>query len=283
MMKRVAIVTDSTADLTVAEREAMNVTVVPLGLTVEGETYVDGVDFTPEEFLVKLASCKELPKSSQPATGAFLEVFDRLHKEGYDEILCILISEHLSGTCQSARLAGDMTEAKVVVHSSHTVSCAIQFQIVEAYKMLEAGCSMDEIVAQLEKMRADLKLYIGVDSVDNLIKGGRLSKGKGMFAKVLNIKPIITFMDGRLEPAHKVRSMNQVAKYFIQKLEEDMDQGKSIQYMRVIHVGAKESAEAFSKELGEKYSFEMLPIVAGTSVLATHVGPGTMAIAYYCA
>lgn len=279
-MKKIKIVTDSTADLTKEQVEAMGITIVPLNVLVDGETYVDGVDFTPTEYLEKLKNAAELPKSSQPATGAFAEVFTKLHEEGYD-IICILISEHISGTYQSAKMAAEMTGANVAVHSSHSATCGEQIQILEAYRMIEDGHNLEEIIARLEAVRNEVKLYIGVDSVENLVKGGRLSKGKGLLTQLLNIKPIIVFKDGSMEPDHKVRSMNQVAKYFIEKLEQDLE-GKEIKYLYAIHVGAEESAQAFAKELAERYSLESVPVVAGTAVLATHVGPGTMAICYFC-
>ncbi len=276
-MSRIKLVTDSTTDLTQEQIQEMGITVVPLSVTIDGETYVDGF-LTPDQFIERMENSKALPKSSQPATGAFVETFDRLNEPDC-EILCIMLTEKLSGTCQSARIASEMTEAKVTVVDSKIVSAAAQFQLIEAHRMIQTGHSVPEIVSRLEEIQEKTQLYIAVGSLDNLVKGGRISKGKAMIGNLLSVKPIVKFKDGIIIEDDKVRSIGQAIKFFIHKLEQDLV-GKTLNYAAVIYVGEKDTAITLEKEINKVADYGEISKTPATAVVATYVGRGTLAIAY---
>ncbi len=278
-MGKIKIVTDSTADLTKEQVEQMGITVVPLNITIGDETYIDGVDFTHNEFLDKMKNSPVLPKSSQPSAGAFAEAFENINDDC--EILCILLSEKLSGTCQSAIMAAEMVNANVTVFNSNFVSYGMQIQIIEAYNMIENGCTMSEIIARLEVVREKTKLIVALDTVDNLVKGGRLGKGKALISQLLNIKPIVVVKDGEIKPEDKVRSMSQVIKYHLKQLQDDLH-GKTLTYLSVIYVGEIANANILKQEIKKAIPIDIIPEIPATSVLATHAGPGTLAICYLC-
>ena len=148
-MANVKIVTDSTADMSLEEFEKYNITMVPLSLLINGETYLDKIEIEQNEFLDKMRNAKELPKSSQPAVGTFVNVFDELGSDG-SEIISIHISGGLSGTVGSAQSAASMTKSKVTVVDSKFTSVALSFQVIEAAKLAQEGKSVEEIVERLD-------------------------------------------------------------------------------------------------------------------------------------
>src|SRR4051794_40918396 len=133
-MKEIRIVTDSTVDMSTEELEDLNVEIVPLTISINGETYTDRVDITPSEFIQKMKDSGELPKTSQPSAGAFLEMYDRLGSEGY-EVISIHLTGAMSGTIQTAQSAAKMTETNVTVIDSRFISKGLSFQVIEAAKM----------------------------------------------------------------------------------------------------------------------------------------------------
>lgn len=277
-MTKIKIVTDSTADISKAQAEQLDIQIVPLNVTIDGKTYLDGIDFTPAEFIEKMKRSKDLPKSSQPSVGAFAEVFEKLKGDDV-EILCITISEKLSGTYQSASMATEVAEANVTVFGSDYVTAPLKTMVLEAVEMASKGCSMQEIIARLTEIRQNIKLLIAVDTLDNLVKGGRIGKAAGMIGSFLNIKPILTIQEGVIVPAEKVRSTGQVIKYFIKCLSEDLE-GKNLKAVSIVSVGSEKGAQTLVEEIKKIVPVDHIEIIDATSVLATHVGEGTLAINY---
>ena len=156
-MTKIKIVTDSTADISKAVAEKLDIQIVPLNITINGETYLDGIDFTPTEYREIMKQNKELPKSSQPSVGVFAEVFEKIKGEDV-EILCITVAEKLSGTYQSATMAAEVAEANVTVFSSNYVTAPMQVMVMEAVEMANKGYSMQEIIAMRSFFRSLLVL-----------------------------------------------------------------------------------------------------------------------------
>lgn len=176
-MAAIRIVTDSTSDLTKDIIEKHKITVVPLNIQINGKTYLDRVDLEPRSFLELMKESPELPKSSQPAPGIFKEIYEKLGKNG-DQVLSIHMTGGMSGTVESAQAAAELADADVTVIDSRYISHALTFQVLEAVEMAEQGKSMDEIVKRLEKVRQNTKLYVVLDTLDNMVKGGRIGKGR---------------------------------------------------------------------------------------------------------
>ncbi|WP_316569885.1 DegV family protein [Neobacillus sp. YIM B06451] len=278
-MAKIKIVTDSTMDLPKETVSRYGIEVVPLAITVGAETYLDGVDIDPEAFLEKMKNTPELPKSSQPSAGSFLEVYDRLGGEGY-EILSIHMTGKMSGTVRSAESAASMSEAKVTVIDSQFISKALGFQVKEAAEMASEGKTMDEILARLEAIRENTKLYIMVDTLENLVKGGRIGKGKAFLGSLLNIKPIASLEGAEYTPVAKVRSHAQVVKYLAKQFAEDV-KGKTVKGVGIAHAGAAGLAEKIIENIHELTGYEGVETDYTNSTVSTHTGPGAIALMYY--
>ncbi|MFJ8262653.1 DegV family protein [Rummeliibacillus sp. NPDC094406] len=277
-MGRIHIVTDSTGELTKEEIEKYHIHVVPLTIQIDNETYIDGVDIGPVEFLEKMENAPELPKSSQPAVGVFKELFDELGSNG-DEVLVITMTGGMSGTVKSAEAAATMTETKVVVVDSRFISFALGFQVLEAAQMAEEGKTMEEIIKRLDHVRSNTYLYVVVDTLDNLIKGGRIGKGKGLIGSLLNIKPIASLEGGSYNPVAKVRSHKQVIKYFLQHFQEDTN-GKVIKGVGIAHAQGLKMADPL-KTMIEESGYNDVKFGYTSPIISTHTGPGAIGFCYY--
>ncbi|WHY84327.1 DegV family protein [Neobacillus novalis] len=278
-MSKIKIVTDSTLDISKEAAEKLGIIVVPLAITINGETYLDRVDLEPAEFIENMSSSKELPKSSQPSTGAFLEVYDRLGKEGY-EVLSIHMTGKLSGTVRSAESAAQMTETNVSVVDSKFISKALSFQVKEAAVLAKQGKSMAEILDHIETIRQSTKLYIMVDTLENLVKGGRIGKGKAFIGSLLNIKPIASLEDAEYTPVTKVRSHSQVVKFLAKQFAEDV-KGKTIRGVGIAHAEAYGLSKKIKEAINELTGFQDIEIDYTGPIVSTHTGPGALALMYY--
>lgn len=278
-LSKIRIVTDSTVDLTDEELSQYNIEVVPLSIHINGETYIDRIDISPIEFIKKMKESSELPKSSQPAVGTFVEVYDRLHDEGY-EVISIHMTGGMSGTVQSAGSAAKMTNAKVTVIDSKYISAALAFQVIEAAKLAKAGKSREEIIAAVDKIREQTTLFVVVDTLENLIKGGRIGKGKGMIGSLLNIKPIASLDGGVYTPVAKVRSHSQVVKYLAKQFVEQSN-GKRILGVSIVHVEGLDLANKLKAAISDQTGFTDIDIRYTTPVIGTHTGVGAIGFMYY--
>ncbi|MEL4024888.1 DegV family protein [Lysinibacillus endophyticus] len=278
-MGRIHIVTDSTCDLSTEEIMEYDIKVVPLTIQIDDKTYVDGQDLQPDSFLQLMKNSKELPKSSQPAPGKFKELFDELGKNG-DQIISIHMTGSMSGTYDSARQAAEMTDSDVTVIDSRYIAIALAFQLREAIKLRDQGATVEQIVARLNEVRKNTRLFVVVDTLENLIKGGRIGKGKGMIGSLLNIKPIATLDDGSYTPVSKARSHKQVVKYLFEQFLEDT-KGKTVKAVGISHADGLKTMGTPLKELIESTGFKGVEIKFTSPIISTHTGPGAIGFMYF--
>jgi DegV family protein with EDD domain len=278
-MSKIKIVTDSTMDMSKEMADQLGIVIVPLSVTINGETYLDRVEIQPSEFIETMKSLDELPKSSQPSTGTFLEVYDRLGKEGY-EVISIHMTGKMSGTVRSAESAAQMTQTKVTVIDSEFISIALQFQVKEAAEMAKQGKSLEEILNRLDKVRTHTKLYIMVDTLENMVKGGRIGKGKAFIGSLLNIKPIASLEGAEYNPVAKVRSHSQVVKYMAKQFAEDV-KGKTIRGAGLVHAEAHDLAAKVKESIIDLTGYQDISIDYTGPTISTHTGPGAIALMYY--
>lgn len=278
-MSKIKIVTDSTMDMTKEQADQLGVVVVPLSVTINGETYLDRVEIQPAEFMETMKGLKELPKSSQPSAGTFLEVYDRLGEEGY-EVISIHMTGKMSGTVRSAESAAQMTKTKVTVVDSKFISIALQFQVREAAEMAKQGRSLEDILERLDTVRENSKLYIMIDTLENMVKGGRIGKGKAFIGSLLNIKPIASLEGAEYNPVAKVRSHSQVVKWLAKQFAEDV-KGKTVKRVGIVHAEALELATKLKDSIIELTGFNEISVDYTGPTISTHTGPGTIAIMYY--
>lgn len=276
-MPKVHIVTDSTADLTQELIKKYNIQVVPLSIHIDGESYIDGVTLQPEEFLEKMAVSKELPKSSQPAVGVFKELYDGLGANG-DQIISIHMTGSMSGTVKSAQAAAEMSESDVTVFDSRFISFALGFQVEEAAKMAEQGKAVETIIEKIEEICSKTNLFVVVDTLDNLVKGGRIGKGKAMIGSLLSIKPIASLENGEYTPVTKVRSHKQVVNYLFNEFIKDTT-GKIVKAVGISHANGFSMATPL-KKLIEESGFKNIQMSFTSPVISTHTGPGAIGFMY---
>ncbi|MEI5907298.1 DegV family protein [Bacillus spongiae] len=278
-MTKIKIVTDSTADLSEKEIAENNIHVVPLSLSVDGENYLDRVDITPKDFIEKMKKSPELPKSSQPPVGTFLELYDELGKDG-SHIISIHMTGKMSGTVRSAQSAADMSNSNVTVIDSLFISKGLAFQVMEAADMSKEGKDVEGIVNRLAEVRAATKLFVVVDTLDNLVKGGRIGKGKALLGSLLNIKPIASLEGAEYTPVTKVRSHSQVVKFLVKQLSEDI-QGKTLKKIGLCHADGLELAKMLKDKIIKETGFDSFEIEETTPVISTHTGVGAIGFEYY--
>ncbi|MFA9556216.1 DegV family protein [Evansella sp. AB-rgal1] len=279
MSKKVKIVTDSTVDLSKEELERIGATVVPLSVTIDGKSYVDGVDITPSEYVHLLVNSEDIPQSSQPSVGSFLETYDKLGEDG-SSIISIHMTNGMSGTYTSAKTAAGMTDKDVTVIDSRFISAALSFQVKEACKMAKEGVSVEGILERIENVRKSTSLYILVDTLEYLVKGGRIGRGKALVGSLLKIKPIASLQDGVYTPVSKVRTYVQFMKFIKKKFEEETSE-KMIKGIGIAQVEARDIANQVATGLKEISGFDDISIVDTTPIISTHTGPGAIAVMYY--
>ncbi len=278
-LSNVKVVTDSTIDIDKKLVEKYGITIVPLSIQIDNRTYIDGIDLKADEFIDKMKVASELPKSSQPSTGTFLEVYDRLGEDG-SSVISIHMTQTLSGTIQSAQGASQMTKTDVTVIDSMFISKALGFQVLEAAKMAKEGYAKEKIVKRLEVIRQNTRLYITVDTLENLAKGGRIGRGKALIGSLLNVKPIASLQEGVYTPISKVRSHSQAIKYLVKQFAEDV-KGKTVKAVGIAHADAHDLAVKLKQALIEFAPNCQIDISYTTPIISTHTGPGAIGFMFF--
>lgn len=278
-MKKVAIVTDSTAYLPSNYVEEFGVTVVPLTLQWDGASYRDGVDILPDEFYTRLSDSKTLPTTSQATVNDFTQVYKRLMDEGFD-ILTLPISSGISGTYDSAIQAkAQLGEVPIEIIDTRLVSMALSFQVLAAARAAKDGASLEECKQIALKAYDHIGVYFVVDTLKYLHAGGRIGGGKRFMGTALNIKPILEIRDGKIEAVKSVISINKALEAMVEMVEKDVDQRKPVR-VSVFHALAAEKAQELLKTTAARLHADEAILSYVSPVIGCHVGPGTLSIAY---
>ncbi|EPC46666.1 DegV family protein [Lacticaseibacillus paracasei subsp. paracasei Lpp229] len=278
-MANIKIVTDSSVQLTPEEISQHNITVVPLTIMIDNTVYIDGETITRDDFMDEMAAAQNLPKTSQPAVGTFADVFDKLTADG-SEVLAIHMTETISGTVNSSRQAAQIAKGKVTVIDSQFTDRAMAFQVLVAAEMAEAGKDMKTIPDKLEQVRDNTTLVLGVTNLDNLVKGGRLSRVSGLISSFLNIKVILQLQNGELKALRKGRGMKTINNFIAETIAK-MAKLSNIKSVGISTAGAKELGEDIGRRIAEVLPSVPILVRPTDPVIATHTGPGAFAITYY--
>jgi DegV family protein with EDD domain len=278
-LANIRIVTDSTVDLPNEQIEKLNIHVVPLTITIDGQSYLDRTEITPTEFIEKMKRSSELPKSSQPSIGRFQEVYDQLADEGY-EVISIHLSGKLSGTVRTAEQAAQLSKANVTVVDSFFISLALSFQVCEAAKMAQLGYSKEEIIQRITEIKENTSLYVVVSTLENLVKGGRIGRGRALIGSLLNIKPIACLEDGEYSPVTQVRSQSQIIRFLLNEMLKKVA-GKAIKGVGIAQADAVNLAMKLKEKIVEHTGFENVQIVDTTPVISAHTGTGAIGFMFY--
>lgn len=278
-MSRIIIVTDSTADLTEQEIQDFNIHVVPLNITIQEEHYLDGETITKEEFKNKMIASSELPMTAQPSIGRFVELYDELGKDG-SEIISIHLMNSISGTVNAARQAADITESTVTVVDSDFTSRSMGIIVREAANAAKEGKNAEEVLEVIESTRQRTKLYLTVLNLDNLIKGGRISRVLGAFSNLLNIKLFLEVINGKIEIVQKGRGLKSLQKKYDEVFEEMKACPNGIQEIGIMHAGLNEFNQSQIDTLRELFPDAKFTIVMTSPIIMSHTGVEAMAVTY---
>ena len=273
-----AVVVDSTLDMSAEEYQALNITMVPLNILVGEDEFKDQVEISSEEFYERMGEATELPKTAQPAPFDFVQAYERLAQEGYEGIVSLHIAGVLSGTIESARAAADQVDIDVRVIDSACCTAQAALQVKQLCVLRDAEASLDEAQAAIEELIPKTQFLVACDTLENLLKGGRLSADQVKNASLLNIKPIFTFNEtGVLVAFGKAKGMRGVIKQYVQKRTEEL--GK--QRIRFCHVANEQGVgdlRSALNEAGVEYVDEGSSPCGAT--VATHLGLGALGIAF---
>ena len=278
-MSRVYIVTDSTADLTEEEVKQFEISIVPMNISIDDDNYIDGVTITKEEFKQKMIESAELPKTAQPSIGRFVEVYDKLGKNG-DSVISIQMMRSISGTVDAARQAADITETNVTVVDSDFTSRSMGMIVKEAAKAAQEGKSVQEILEIVEDAKKRTTLYLTVVNLDNLIKGGRISQLMGMFSNLLNIKLFLQVINGKIEIIQKGRGLKSLQKKYDEIFEQMKSAPNGIQEIGIMHAGLSDFNRGNIARIRELFPDVPLTIVTTSPIIMSHTGVDAMAITY---
>ena len=274
-MQRI-IVTDSTSDLDSSFFEEHNIHVIPLSVTIDGKSYEDQIDISSEEYTKYLAEGNHDLKTSQPPLGQFVEKYEELMKENV-EIISIHLSSGLSGTVHTARQASEMVDGKITVIDSKSISWGLAYQLQYLTKWIEEGIPTEDILKKLEKIQKNIKLFVIIGQLDQLIKGGRISKTKGFIGNLMKIKPIGEVVDGKLEMIHNVRTQGACIKQIISDLKPFVGDDK-LEAVGISHADAEGFMHKFKEKLDETFEVERFQLSHTSPVISTHTGTGAIGL-----
>lgn len=274
---KTAIVTDSTAYIPQEVREKYDIHMIPLTVILGIEVYEEERELRAAEFY-EIIKTKDLPTTSQPPIGKFVELFEKL-SENYDEVISVHLSSGISGTYQGAISAGDMVEGIDVFAFDTEVSCMVQgFYAIEAAKLAKQGKTAAEIMPILDELKATSHAYFMVDDLSNLQRGGRLSSAQAIIGSLLQVKPLLHFQDKLIVPFEKIRTKKRAMKRIVELLREATNGDPY--YAVIIHANREEEAIEWKAELEQEFPNIEFSLSYFGAVIGTHLGEGSMGLGW---
>ena len=275
---RTAVITDSTAYIPKDIRDKWNIHMIPLHVIFGNEVYHEEIDITWSQFYEEVKT-KDLPTTSQPPIGQFVELFEKLSKD-YDAVICVHLSSGISGTFQGANTASTMVEGITVYPFDSEISCMVQgFYAIEAAKLASQGVDADTIMARLDELKQTARAYFMVDDLMHLQRGGRLSSAQAFIGSLLKVKPLLHFENKVIVPFEKIRTRKKAMNRIADLLGEDASSGGKYQAV-VIHANREEEANEWRNELAARYPNVEFTIGYFGAVIGTHLGEGSMGMGW---
>ena len=284
-MNTYKIIADSSCDIPVSIMEAKDITYVPFHVSFDQETYLEELkDITPDAFYEKINAEKLFPKTSLPSVQGYIDAMEVVLQEGKD-VLCLCLSSKFSGSFQSAVNAGNILsesypERIIRVVDTTCATAAEGLMVLEACRMRDADMELDSVVEKLEALKETARIFVTVDSLEHLQKGGRIGKASAMAGTILNIKPIIAMKDGELHPENKVRGSKKALKMIVDMAKAKIGEEKD-QYSVIFVRGDKDrliTAEELAAEMrAEGYNVAEDVWTVGITI-GSHIGPTPIAV-----
>lgn len=275
------VLVDSSSDIPPERSQAESMVVVPMPVTIEGRTYLEGIEITPEEFYPRFGSFTELPKTSQPNLGILKEKYEEILAQG-DEVVAIHLSSGLSSTFDTAQLVRDMCSSPEKIHVIDSLGASLGYGLIGilANQILKTASSWEEAEDKILHTRNQLRYIIAIDTLEYLVKGGRVSKTAGFIGGLLDVKPILHMTaDGRLEPFAKVRSRKAALRKLVDVMLEEIHNPED-QIIGISHAYCPEDAELLAQDISTRVRVKEILISEIGCVVGSHTGPGTIALFY---
>ena len=280
---RIGIVTDSNSGITQAQAARMGVFVLPMPFTIDGQDYFEDISLTQQEFYEKLREGSDIA-TSQPSPEAVMNLWDQVLGE-YDQVVHIPMSSALSGSCQTARMLAEDYGGRVQVADNRRISVTQQQAAADAVQMAGEGMDAEQIRQKLEETGPDSSIYITVDTLKYLKKGGRITPAAAALGTLLRIKPVLTIQGGKLDAFAKARTMKQAKTIMLAALSRDLEQRfedpeAERTHLEIAHTDSEEAALELKEELQAAFPKTGEIVMAPLSLsISCHIGPGALAVA----
>ena len=280
---KIAVVTDSNSGITQAQAKEMGITVLPMPFMIDGETYYEDITLTQEQFYQRLKDNSDI-STSQPTADSIMKLWDELLKE-YDQIVHIPMSAGLSGSCATAMmLAGeDEYEGKVFVVDNHRISVTQYQSVKDAMMLADMGMDGAQIKKRLEETAADSVIFVTVDTLKYLKKGGRITPAAAALGTLLRIKPVLIILGEKLDSFAKARTMKQAKTLMMNAIQKELDERLHDSeckdcHLAIAHSDNEEAALEFKKEVEERFPDADIYLAPLSLSIACHIGPGSLAL-----
>lgn len=280
MEMKIAVMTDSTAYIPEELRDRYNIFMLPLSVVFKDETFREEVDITTEAFYEKVRNSSQLPKTSQPPVGEITEKLKEIAKT-YDAVISVHISSGISGTFSAVQSAAEMVDGIELYAYDSELSCMAQGSyVLEAVEMIAAGRTPDEIIARFDEMKETMRAYFIVDNLNNLYRGGRLNGAQAVIGSLLQVKPILHFVDKQIVPFEKIRTRKKAIRRIMGMLDDDIAAGGDFKVI-IIHANDEQAARELQTDFAIKHpSVESIISYFGP-VIGTHLGEGAIGVSWY--
>lgn len=275
------VLVDSSSDIPLDIASSAGIITVPMPVTIDGKTFLEGVNLTNKEFYEQFKTFKELPKTSQPNPNTLLEEYEKILDAG-DEVVAIHLSSGLSSTVSTAQMIRKMTSAPERVHIIDSLGASFGYGLLAllAQNTLSTVPSWEEAEEKILDLRKKMRYVFTLDVLDYLVKGGRVSKTAGFIGGLLDVKPVLHFTpDGRIEPYAKVRSRRAAIKRLAEVMEQEI-QSPEQQVIGISHSVCYDDALILVDEIHQRFTVKDIIISEIGCVVGSHTGPGSLALFY---
>lgn len=278
---KIAIMTDSNSGITQSQAKELGLYVLPMPFTIDGKDYFEDINLTQKEFYEKLREGSDI-STSQPSPEAVTDMWDMLLKE-YDQVVHIPMSSGLSGSFQTARMLSEDYEGKVEVVNNQRISVTQRQSVLDAKKLAENGMDAGQIREKLEKEKFESSIYITVDTLKYLKKGGRITPAAAALGTLLRIKPVLQIQGEKLDSFAKARTMKQAKTMMLSAIQKELetrlgDPECRHTHLAIAHTQNAEAAEEFKQEVMERYPQADIVIAPLSLSISCHIGPGSLAL-----
>ena len=281
-MERVAIVTDSNSGITQKEGRELGISVLPMPFTINGETFYEDISLTQEEFYKRLAAGADIA-TSQPTAGDVIDLWKKLLKE-YDSVVHIPMSSGLSGSCETAIMLAEDFDGRVQVVNNQRISVTMRQSVLDAIALAGQGRTAVEIREILERDKMESSIYIMLDTLKYLKKGGRITPAAAALGTILNLKPVLQIQGEKLDAFTKARNVKQGKRAMIDAMKRDIetrfsDGSEQPVYLEIAYTFDRGAAESFKAEVQEQFPGYDIHVDPLSLSVSCHIGPGALAVA----